>query len=210
MAEQERRRRPSLRIDPSDLALEIVSIVIAIILATAVGQIVANHQAGVRTREALAAIRQEVARDDAALQAVRPLHQRVYAAFATSVRRTHGEQLSFGEFTRTFGGAAPTGFHPFGGTTTAWDLARSSSVLQDVPYSLRAALVRRYAELTNLQGLSAALYARLLTAPTESHPNFFFTAVAVSSNLDDLVFSETRLIRDDEIALRALTEAGIR
>ncbi len=66
MAEKEGRRW-SLHINPSDLALEIISIVIAIVLATSVGQIVANYQAGVHTREALQRIRQEVASDDATL-----------------------------------------------------------------------------------------------------------------------------------------------
>ena len=133
----------------------------------------------------------------------------MYAAFATTVRRPHGEQLDFDGLARAFGGVAPTGFHPFSGSTTAWDLARSSKVLQDLPYALRAALQTRYSELAQLRELNAALYARLVTTPTESHPNFFFTAVAISSNLGDLVFSETRLVRDDAMALRALSARAI-
>ena len=81
MAEERRPRRPSLRIEPSDLALEIVSIVIAIVLATTAGQIVANYQSGVRTRESLAQIRQEVTHDDTELEGLRSLHHRVDTAF---------------------------------------------------------------------------------------------------------------------------------
>ena len=121
-----------------------------------------------------------------------------------ATRRAHDEQLTFDAFTRTFSDAAPTGFHPFDGSTTAWDLARSSNVLQDVPYSVRAALQTRYTDLAHVRDLSATLYQRFLTAPTEGHPNFYFTAVAVSANLKDLVYAETALARDDEAALRAL------
>ncbi|MBD5603898.1 MAG: hypothetical protein IAI48_02205 [Candidatus Eremiobacteraeota bacterium] len=209
MAEERRPRRPSLRIEPSDLALEIVSIVIAIVLATTAGQIVANHQADARTRESLAQIRQEVAHDDTELEGLRSLHHRVDTAFALAIRRTRGEYLTFDAFTHTFGDAAPTGFHPFDGSTTAWDLARGSSVLQDVPYGVRAALQTRYADLAHVRELSARLYERFLTAPTEDHPNFYFTAVAVSANLKDLVYAETALARDDESALHALSASGM-
>ncbi len=207
---EKQHRRPSLRIDPSDLALEVVSIVIAIVLATAVGQIVANYQAGGRTREALAQIRQEVAHDHQRLQEGRPLHRQVRAAFDATIRKTHLEQLDFDEFVRTFHDAAPTGYQPFGGTTTAWDLARSSNALSDLPYALRATLQTRYAELAQLRELNTALYARLTTTPAEGRPNFYFTAVALASTLADLVASEERLARDDDTVMSALDARGIR
>ena len=106
MGDEEPRRRFWLRIDPSELALEIISIVIAIVLATAVGQIIANYQADARTREALSQIRQEVAHDDVTLRGVQPLHQRVLSAFMQTIRRTDGEQLDFDGFSRAFGRAA--------------------------------------------------------------------------------------------------------
>jgi hypothetical protein len=134
----------------------------------------------------------------------------VEVAFATTVRRTPGGRLGFDGFERTFSDAAPNGFRPFAGTTTAWELARGSNVLADVPYGLRATLQTRYAELAQLQMLNAALLTRLETAPTESRPNCYFTAVAVSEILLDVVFSEQRLARDDEAAVRELASAGIR
>jgi hypothetical protein len=210
MGDEEPRRRFWLRIDPSELALEIISIVIAIILATAVGQIIANYQADARTREALSQIRQEVAHDDVTLRGVQPLHQRVLSAFMQTIRRTDGEQLDFDGFSRVFGRAAPTGFHPFFGTTTAWDLARGSNVLVNLPYTLRATLQTRYAELAQLQTLNAGVFAHLTSTPTESHPNFFFTVATLSSNLSDVVASENRLCRDDEAALRVLAANGVR
>src|SRR5476649_1165560 len=203
-------QRGRVRIDRSELVLEIVSIVIAIILATAAGQFVEHYRAGVRTHEALAQIRQEVANDDKILQAVRPLHRRVRVAFDTTVRRTHGEQLSFDALSATFFHAAPHGFRPFGGTTTAWELARGSNVLADVPYELRSLLQTRYAELDGLQGENAAFIGRLEGTPTGSQPNFFFTAVTLSLILSDVTYAEDRLVKDDAAVLRALGSAGIR
>jgi hypothetical protein len=206
----EEHRRAFLAIDPSDLALEIVSIVIAIVLATAVGQVVSNYQAGARSHEALEQVRQEVVHDDAALRKLQPLHRHVRIAFDATIRRTHKERLDYDGFARTFADAAPHGFHPFSGTTTAWELARSSSALAESPYALRAALETRYAELEQLGDLNSAILTRLTTTPTDDHPNFFFTAGALLLNLTDVVASEDRLLRDDDIALRALAASGIR
>ncbi len=203
-------RRARLRIDPSDLALEIVSIVIAIVLATIVGQLVEKYQASERTRAALTQIRQEVLRDHEALRDVSTLHERIRAAFDATIGRTRGEQLDYDTFARTFQRVAPKGFHPFDGSTTAWDLARSSNALEDLPYSLRATLQTRYAELAQIRSLNAALYSHFTSTPTEARPNFYFTASAVLLTLGDVVASENRLARDDDDVLSALAARGIR
>jgi len=202
--------RSRLRIDPSDLALEIVSIVIAIILATIVGQLVEKHQADERTRAALTQIRQEVLLDHDALRDVSALHETIRAAFDATIGQTHGEQLDYDVFVRTFQRVAPKGVHPFDGSTTAWDLARSSNALDDLPYSLRATLQTRYAELAQLRSLNASLYSHFTSAPTETRPNFYFTATAVLLTLGDVVASENRLARDDDAVLSALAARGIR
>jgi hypothetical protein len=202
-------RRARVRIDPSDLALEIVSIVIAIILATVVGQLVERYQAAERTREALSQIRQEVVRDHGALRDVSTLHESTRAAFDATIGQAREEQLDYDAFAGTFRRVAPKGSHPFDGSTTAWDLARSSNVLDGLPYSLRATLQRRYAELAQLRSLNAALYSHLTSAPTERRPNFFFTAAAVLLTLADIVASEDRLARDDDAVLSALAARGI-
>ncbi len=202
-------RRAKLRIDPSDLALEIVSIVIAIILATVVGQLVEKHQADERTRAALTQIRQEVVRDHSVLRDVSTLHLTLRAAFDATIDQARGEQLDYDAFARTFQRAAPKGFHPFDGSTTAWDLARSSNALEDLPYALRATLQTRYAELAQLRSLNTALYSHLTSTPTERRPNFFFTATAVLLTLGDVVATEDRLARDDDAVLSALAARGI-
>jgi len=201
-------KRARLRIDPSDLALEILSIVIAIVLATAVGGLVERNRAGARTHEALSQICQEISHDDVRLLAVRPLHVRVGAAFERTLEGVRGEQLEFDRFAQTFHDAAPRGFQPFFGTTTAWELARSSDALADVPYALRATLVNRYGQLAVLKDENTLVLATLLTAPTEQHPNFFFVAASLDDTLNDVTYAERQLARDDAAALGVLRSAS--
>jgi hypothetical protein len=172
--------------------LEIISIVIAVLLALAAGQAVDAFRAAQRTHEALGQIRQEIANDDTVLRAVHPLHVRLGLAFE-----------------RTVGDAAPHGFNPFGGTTTAWELARGTDVLAGVPYSVRSALQTRYAEVQNLDALNAAMLGRLEVATTDQDPNFYFTAFALQLMFKDIEFSERRLASDDRAALDALAKDGI-
>ncbi len=209
MADEHPKRR-GLRIDPSDLLLEIVSIVIAVILALAAGQAVESMRNAQRTHEALMQIRQEIVQDESDLRELHPLHQRVEAAFYRVVARARNRHLDFDEMLQTFGNAAPNGFNPFGGTTTAWDLARGSDVLADVPYGVRSALQTRYGELQNLNMLNEAMLARLEIPTTDEHPNFYFAAFALRLMLNDIDFSEGRLMRDDRAALDALANDGIR
>ncbi len=201
-------KRARLRIDPSDLALEILSIVIAIVLATAVGGLVDRNRAGARTHEALSQICQEISQDDARLRAVHPLHVRIGAAFARSLQGARGEQLEYDRFAQTFQGAAPRGFQPLFGTTTAWELARSSDALAGVPYALRATLVNRYGQLAVLKDENNLVLASVLTAPTERHPNFFFVAASLEDTLNDVSYAEVQLGRDDAAAVAALRSAA--
>jgi hypothetical protein len=189
--------------------LEIISIVIAVLLALAAGQAVESARAAQRTHEALVQIRQEIANDDAVLHTVHPLHARLGVAFERTVAHAHNQHLDFTTMYRTFGDAAPNGFMPFEGTTTAWDIARGSAVLADVPYSLRAALQNRYAEVQNLDALNASMLGRLEVATTDHDPNFYFTAFVLQLMFKDIEFSENRLAADDRAALDALAKNGI-
>jgi len=201
-------KRGRLRIDPSDLALEILSIVIAIVLATAVGGLVERNRAGERTHEALAQVCQEISHDENRLRAVQPLHLRVGAAFERTLEGSRGEELDYDHFAQTFRSVAPRGFQPFFGTTTAWELARSSDALADVPYALRATLVNRYLELAVLKDENSLVLGSLLSAPTEGHPNFFFVAASLESTLNDVTYAEAQLGRDDAAAIAALRAAS--
>jgi hypothetical protein len=205
------RRRRGVRIDPSDLALEVVSIVIAILLATLVAQILQARTTAARTHEALVQIRQEIAHDDVDLRARMPLHRGVWISFRRLVAaNARDERLSFDRFESGFFDAAPHGLQPFDGTTVAWDLARASNAVADVPYALRARLEERYAAVGSVAEIDRFVLSTFDAAPTADRPNFFFAASALTVTLADLVFAEQRLAKRDRDALAALAEAGIR
>ena len=202
-------RRTRIRIDPSDLALEIISIVVAIVLATGVGQLVEHARAQARTHQALVEVRREIAADDAVLRRVTALHRRVWLSFSHAVTSAHGEQMTFDTFIGSFKHAAPQGYQPFAGTTTAWDLTRNSPDLDNVPYDLRVRLQTRYGELAGLRETEQRVVAGFEFEPSDARPNFYFAAYALVLNLADVVFSEQRLIDDDDRALTSLAQAGI-
>ena len=209
MAEEGRVATRRLRIELSDLLLEIISIVIAIVLATAVGQVVAQHREGVQTAEALRQIRSEIQTNRAALERVRPLHVRIAAAYEALVGRAHHDQIGFAEFRATFARAAPHGINPFRGEDTAWQLARTSSTISNAPYSVRAAVQRAYFEQETLDEIDRTLFQTFLTPPTTSRPNFYFIGLSLSLEFNDAVGSERRLDARYGEALAALAHTGI-
>ena len=198
------------RIDLSDLVLEIISIVIAIVLATAVGQAVQHYHDSARTSDALREIRSEIIANRSALDRVRPLHERIALGYESLVRGSHGQELDFTRFAATFARVAPRGINPFRGEDTAWQLARTSSAIGDTPFSLRAALQRVYFEQETLSEVDRTLFQTFLNAPTTSRPNYYFVAEALTLEFNDVVASETRLDARYAEALTALADAGIR
>jgi hypothetical protein len=53
------------------------------------------------------------------------------------------------------------------------------------------------------------MLARLEIPTTDEHPNLYFAAFALRLMLNDIDFSEDRLMHDDRAALDALTHDGI-
>lgn len=193
-----------MKIDPSDLALEMLSIVVAILLALAVN---GWHDAWVRHGQeftALGAIRDELRLNRSDLIEHMPLHARVEAAYhalvQNSTRRVLGVEAFYAAFTRT----APHGYNPVDGESTAWDLARTTDVLNDVPLATRITIERAYAEQQALRILNAHVIDDLHFKPEGENPNFFYAAVAMQIDTNDAEFSERRLRADYEAALSAL------
>ncbi len=206
MADEEPARR--IRIDPSDLLLEIISIVIAILLATAVGQVVDRVRANGRTHDALVQVCTEIAHDDASLAAHRGLHRRMRDSFVAAVDAARGNRMHADAYYAALARVTANGMQPFSGTTTAWNLAQTSDVLAAVPYALRAALQQRYAEIAALDATNAATIARIEASPTDADPNFYFVASTLRLQFADMIGSEERLAADDAAASRALRSAG--
>ena len=191
MAEQPRSRF-RVRIDPSDLAVEIVSILLALILATALNEWREHVQERRSASDALVQIRAEIVANRAQLARNRPLHVRIARTFGrfTDAR---DERLTFDEFRRSFGAAAPHGILPFRGEETAWSLARSSGAVSHVGYRTRVALEEAYREQAFTDEHTRRLLENFRFGPVAGTPNFYYVAFSFALDMNDLVYAESGL-----------------
>lgn len=199
--------RRRLKIDPSDLALEMVSIVVAILLALAVN---GWHDAWARHAQeqtALRAIRDELRLNRGDLLEQVALHARVEAAYRALVDDAPKNVLGSEAFYAAFSRTAPHGYNPVDGESTAWDVARTSDVLTDVPLATRITIEEAYAEQQALRDLNVRVIDDLHFKPEGVNPNFFYAAGAMQIDTNDVTYSERRLRAKYDAALASLDTA---
>ena len=210
--EPEAKPRRGLRIDPSDLAVEIISIVVAILLALGVNS---WHDSLKRHDDAVAGlrlIRREIVFNRAVLAPRLRHHREVAAAFGSlesRALRTLPHQVSYDAFWSTFRRSNhTTGLQPFLGDTTAWDLAHTTGTLANVDPATLAPLEIAYAEQAEVASYRDKLVADLHLVPSGGD-NVFYALSGFVIDLGDLAGNETELMRRYGDALRALDRAGI-
>jgi hypothetical protein len=197
-------KRRGIRIDPSDLALEIVSIVIAILLALAVNrwQEDLTHQ---RTlRESLVSIRQEIVDNRISLTQKMALHGRVAGAFMRfAMAHQRKADVTFPDVYRLFRSAAPRGFQPMHGDDIAWQVAQSSQALAYMPYATRISLTRVYDEQTSVY-MAELRFLDAAFSPAAPSKDYYAQAFAAALWLADVTNAEQELLRRYDAALKIL------
>jgi hypothetical protein len=197
-------RRRGIRIDPSDLLLEIVSIVVAILLALAVNhwQEEVAHQ---RTlHESLVNIRHEIADNRAQLLNRMPLHARVTSAYLSfASKHQHDASVTFPQAYAMFVAAAPRGFNPFHGDSIAWQIAGTSQALSYMPYATRAALTKVYETQTGLYSVELR-FIDAAVSPSAPSRDYFSEVFAASLWLGDVKYDESALLKLYDDALKML------
>ncbi|HTJ28606.1 MAG TPA: hypothetical protein VMA36_20805 [Candidatus Limnocylindria bacterium] len=200
--------RTRLRIDPSDLVLEIISIVIAILLALGVNEWRDALRARANAHEAMVAIRDEIVANDRELHALMPHHLANLQAFRALLKGSSRQRpVSFDTFMETFGRVNPHGFQAVQAESTAWDLARGSGVLSAVPYATRVALERAYREQSFLNTYPDRIIADLHFGVAPRNADFRFAANGFWIDTADAVLTEQRLAQDYAAARKALDAA---
>lgn len=184
--------------------LEIISIVIAILLALAVNrwQEELAHQ---RTlHESLVNIRQEIVDNRTVLLSRMPLHKRVENAFV-AFAHTHesAAKVTFPQAYRMFQTVAPRGFNPFKGDNIAWQIAGTSQALSYMPYATRVALTKVY-EVQNAVYTAEAKFIDAAVSPTAPSNDYFSEVFAASLWLGDATYDETVLLKLYDDALKTL------
>jgi hypothetical protein len=192
------------RIDPADVAIEVFSIVLAILLALAVN----GWQERVRTnnevKTLLANVRDEISQNRTLLVSETEHHLAVYRAYKSLSAREHAVTLH--EYFKTFADENPTGFHPFQGESFAWDVMRSSPAVNAVPYDTRILLERTYAEQAVLISENAQVLSTLEVDDTSRNPDYYAASQSMFLDLGDIVSSQTRLESLYDTALRKLQQ----
>ncbi len=194
---------PRIRIELGDVIVEMLSIVVAILLALAVN----NWQARLREEHSLRAnvanIVREMQANRSVLARVARQHEREAAAIDREVTllRAHGERMSFDRFTTFFGTIAPHGLGALNLEDVAWTVAESDRSLAVMPSGERIALASVYEEQRDLR----TYYDRLITTiETDTDANRFPLLADEAYQFGDVVAAEDELLHAYAAVIPAL------
>jgi hypothetical protein len=192
MADVERTVR--VKIEPGEVIVQIVSVVVAILLALWVNDWRDHIHEGQLLQQSRENIRVELQHNRVLLEAERPHHSAVFRAFermTDAAKQSH--TISFEQFEKTIQDSSPRGFGPVPYESIAWTIAQSGNALSLMDYKERAGLTVIYQ--TQAAALSAEQrYIDTVAAPSNAlATNFYMIAVNVEGALGDVVANEESL-----------------
>ena len=190
----EQRPARRVRIDASDLLLEIISIVLAILLALAVNNWVENRRHQELVNQSLRDIHAELALNLSQIDEAGPFHRRILHGFnALLTKNGVSETLRYGQIGRTFQSSSPTGFHLMVPEDTAWTVAASSGAVQYMDHDMRTELTKTYASQRLVDQLQHAFINAILYTPPAGERNFYYVTAGAGQTLSDLVGLEGQM-----------------
>jgi hypothetical protein len=180
------------------IAIETFSVVLGIVLALAANAWHDRRAHDEQARVVLQSIRAEVMTNRAALAGKLPYHDAMHDSLAALIARTHAREIP--------GGLAAIsnwrGLQPTRLLDDAWQTARSTQVLQYLPYDVVLSLSRTYATQLRLSDIDRALFGAIYT------PAFATGGVAavaaMSSYLQDVVATEQSLAATYDAEIKQL------
>ena len=195
-----------IRIDPGDVIVEMLSIVVAILLALAVNNWQQNVKQQRDLRVNVTNIVNELAFNQRQLAGVLPRHEREAAAIRKELAADLGthEQLSLDGFYYLFKRVAPRGIGVAHLQQAAWQIAQTDPSFAIMPPDERLLLARLYTEQTFL----TQIYERLLThIPAAQEPSYFPNLVALSLDFADANVAEQELRKAYAVMIPRLRKA---
>jgi hypothetical protein len=184
-------KRIRISIDPSDLVLEIISIVVAILLALTVNFFAGQFKSSGDVRNALASIASEMTANAATIDKLHPLHLRKCTILQSLARRGRGRKITYSAYQNALDGVLP--FAPPPSQSTAWDLAESSGVSANFPYATRAAIARVYAQQRAVDRLASDLAVDFRPLIFARDADFFLVARNAALDCTYVTSGEDRL-----------------
>ncbi len=185
------RDRIRISIDPSDLALEIISIVVAILLALTVNFIAGQVKTSFDVRDGIASIVSEMHDNRALIARVHERHKQRCAILTTLAARGRGRRISLTTYLNALDRVLP--FVPPPLESTAWQLSQNGGVTTHLAYADRAALTRVYAQQQTFVSLGADLAADFRPVLYERTGDFFLVTRNAALDCSLIVRGEARL-----------------
>ncbi|MDQ2679968.1 MAG: hypothetical protein M3Y21_02965 [Candidatus Eremiobacteraeota bacterium] len=184
----------NLRIDLGDVLVEIVSIVLAILLAFVISgwhDRTTRHSA---LHSSLVNIRQEMTLNQRALRSVMPVHKRYLAVFTKLLERnSKSERITFDQLRAAVQQASSSGFHYALLQSIAWEITQNSTAVSDMPYKQRAGLTQIYQGQVFVQSAQLKFVNDLFAPNGPPSGNYFYAADVGIGNLGDVVAGEEDL-----------------
>ena len=131
-------------INPSDFVLEIISIVVAILLALSVNFLASQVKAHYDVESALTAISSEMASNKVLIGQMHARHLTKCGVLQTLARRSRSHKVSFTDYQNALEAILPFVTPPM--EATAWSLANASSESANFDYATRVDLSRIYSQ----------------------------------------------------------------
>jgi hypothetical protein len=183
--------RPRITIDPSDLVLEIISIVVAILLALAVNYLGSQVKTHEDVANALAAIGAELAANEALVVRVHPHHLAKCSALQALARRGRGRRITYTAYQNTLDAVLP--FTTPGVQSTAWELAQSSGISANFDYATRSDIAHVYAQQQSFVQIGRDLALDFRPLVFERDGDFFLAARNAAFDCTAVTSGEDRL-----------------
>jgi hypothetical protein len=178
-------------IDPSDLFLEIISIVVAILLALSVNFLAGQVKTHYDVQSAVAAIRSEMTFNDTLIRRAHPRHLSKCGILQTLARRGRGHKISYTEYQNALDAVLP--FVPPAIDATAWNLANAGGVSANFNYATRADLAHVYAQQESFGRLASELAVDFRPLVFTRDADFFFIARNAALDCTYVTMGEDRL-----------------
>ncbi len=184
----------NLRIDLGDVIIEIVSIVLAILLAFVISNWHDRTTRGAALHSALVNIREEMLRNQQDLHAVMPIHERYLEVFTKVATETgKSERAGFDQVQGAVERASSSGFHYAPLQAIAWEITQKSTAVSDMPYEQRAGLTAIYQAQDFVEQRQQKFIDDLFAPNGPFDGNYFYSVVLAQGNLGDVVAGEKDL-----------------
>ena len=183
--------RVRITIDPSDLVLEIISIVVAILLALTVNYLAGRVKTHSDVANALGEISAEMSGNAVAVDRIHPRHLKKCAVLQTLALRGRGRRLSYTAYQNALDSVLP--FAPPVVQSTAWSLADTSGVSANFDYATRADIARVYGQQENFNRLASDLAVDFRPLVFTRDGDFFLVARNAALDCSYVTGGEARL-----------------